>query len=221
MQSRPTLGAPIEPGAVLLDPTITSPITLGVSVHLGVFNQALHALWKGSYFDVVLAEGALNGLIPTGATLKTTALLTPVVKFAAANRLEISLGAMNMRLDGAPQFGQPVEATVGGRVSCRVTLLNGDMKLDQCTVDELHVSTDAELDAEGTTDLATFASDVLNAMLAQAGNDVLPALPIPTFPIPVSLVQYGLPANGVLGLTNPTLILQGRHVLLRGGFGIQ
>lgn len=144
--TRPRLGAALPPGLVSLDPPASGQ-AMAVGVHSGVFNQALHTLWRGGYFDVDLGEGDLNGLIPPGVVLKTTAGLPPIV---------------TIRADGR------VEAAMGVRV-----------------------------------------------------NDALPALPIPGFRIPATLVPYGLPAGGVLGLVNPVLATESAHFVLRGNFRIR
>jgi hypothetical protein len=52
-------------------------------------------------------------------------------------------------------------------------------------------------------------------------NQSLPSLPIPSFMIPASLAQYGLPAGGQLGITGPSLAVVPPEFVLRGGFGIQ
>ena len=46
-------------------------------------------------------------------------------------------------------------------------------------------------------------------------------LVVPGFTIPGSLGQFGLPAGQQLGITNPSLVVQDPHFLLRGGFGVR
>jgi hypothetical protein len=52
-------------------------------------------------------------------------------------------------------------------------------------------------------------------------NSALPSLPIPSFTLPASLAQYGLPAGSQLGITSPSLAVTPPHFVLRGGFGVQ
>jgi len=217
---RPSLGVALPPGTIALDPTVTVQ-PLAVGAHVGLFSQALHTLWRGGYFDTELSEGDLNGLIPAGVTLRTTAGLPPVAKIRSDGRFEVSLGAVQVHVDYPALLASPVEAGVGGRVSCDRRLVGNDLILENCTVDELHLSTGAALDPTTGAQLEQLISDALNAIVSTAVNDALPALPIPGFRIPATLGPYGLPAGGVLGLVNPTLVIQGNHFVLRGGFGIR
>ena len=50
---------------------------------------------------------------------------------------------------------------------------------------------------------------------------MLPALPVPAFPIPASLAVFGVPSGGMLGLTGPTLNVIQPHFVLRGNFGVR
>ncbi len=62
---------------------------------------------------------------------------------------------------------------------------------------------------------------VVTKLVDNALNGALPALPIPSFTLPQSLAQYGLPAGKDLGLLNPSLALEPRHFVLRGTLGIK
>jgi hypothetical protein len=218
--NRPSLGVPLPPGAVFLDPQLGGQ-SIGAGVHVAFLNQALHALWRGGYFDAELTEGALNGLIPSGVTLKTSVGLAPVAMVRTDGRVEVALGAAQMQVDYPALLAGPVDARVGGRASCDPRLVGNDLVLENCTVDDIHLTTDAALDPATGAQLEQLLTETLNAMIARAANDGLPALPIPGFRIPASLGTYGLPVGGVLGLVNATLTLEGRHFVVRGGFGIR
>ena len=216
--ARPSLGVPLT-GLVALDPS-TSGQAMAVGVHSGVFNQALHALWRGGYFDVDLGEGDLSGLIPAGVVLRTTAGLPPIVTIRSDGRVEVAIGAVQAHVEH-PALLAPTEVGVGGRASCDRRLDGNDLIVEDCQVDELHLSPGATLDASSATQLEEFLASALNQILSTAVNDALPALPIPGFRIPASLGQYGLPAGGVLGLLNPVLTTSAPHFVLRGNFGVR
>jgi hypothetical protein len=205
---------------ISLDPPLGSQ-SIAVGLHVGILDQVLHTLWRGGYFDAELSGGALDGLIPDGVRLTTTAGLPPAAAIRSDGRVEVALGAVQIHVDDPALLSSPVDAGVGGRVSCDPRLVGNDLKVENCTVDELHVSTGAALDPTTGAQLEALLSGVLNSIASRAVNDALPALPIPGFLIPASLSPYGLPAGSVFGLVNPTLTTEGNHFVLRGGFGIR
>ena len=69
--------------------------------------------------------------------------------------------------------------------------------------------------------LEGFLASILQDVLANAINNGLPAFPIPTFALPASAAQFGLPAGAVLGIKNPQLVGSGSHYVLTGGFGVR
>lgn len=218
--ARPTLGAPIPSGERLFDATLGGSVA--AALHVGMLDQALHALWRGGYFDATLGGGALNGLVPAGATLGLSTTLPPAVSLRADGRIEIAVGAINAHLEDPALLTEPIDAGVGGRVSCAVSLDAGAFLLQDCTVDELHVSTgDSLLAAQTTAAVEQLLRDVLQQVMSAVVRDALPAVPLPGFRLPASVAQYGLPAGGELGLLNPTLTIQGDRAVLRGPFGVQ
>ena len=94
------------------------------------------------------------------------------------------------------------------------TLVFGNLNLDQ-----LFVSFQATLSQSQRTAMETFLTSALQSVLANAINNGLPAFPIPTFTLPASVSQFGLPAGAQLGITNPSITTTGTHVVLTGGFG--
>jgi hypothetical protein len=220
--ARPTLGAPVPPGTRLLDPSTNAPVTIASALHVGLLDQALHALWRGGYFDATLTGGALNGLVPAGATLGLATTLPPAATLRDDGRIEIALGAVNVHVEDPALLGVPIDASLGGRVSCAIRLSAEKLVLENCTVDELHVSTGRIVpDSQTGAALDQLLGDVLNRVLSTAANDALPALPLPAFRLPASVAAFGLPAGADLGLVNPTLVASGRHMIVRGQFGIR
>jgi hypothetical protein len=64
-----------------------------------------------------------------------------------------------------------------------------------------------------------FLTSALQDVLANALNSGLPAFPIPSFTLPSSVSQYGLPAGANLGIVNPVLTTSSAHCVLDGQFG--
>jgi Bacterial Ig-like domain/IPT/TIG domain/Glucodextranase, domain B/Galactose oxidase, central domain len=218
--SRPSLGVPIPAGSVLLDP-LSSGQPAADAIHASLLGQSLHALWRAGYFDAALTEGGVNGLVPAGAALRVTTALPPAVGLRADGRVEIAIGAMNMHVDHPALLGDAVDSSVGARVSCD-RRLNGDaLVLENCTVDELHLSADEALAESAAAGLRQLTSDVVRSIAANAVHGALPALPVAGFRITDSLTAYGLTPGAVLGLTNPTIETAGHHLVLRGVLAIR
>jgi hypothetical protein len=69
--------------------------------------------------------------------------------------------------------------------------------------------------------MANLLTQVLQTTLADALNNGLPAFPIPTFELPPSVADFGLPAGAQLGILNAQLTTNGAHFVLTGGFGVR
>ena len=218
-QARPSLGAPLPPGTRLLDPAF--PTAVQIALHAGVYDQVLHALWRGGYFDATLGAGAL-GLVPSGATIALVPNLPPAVTLRNDGRLEIALGAVNLHVDHPGLLGTPVDGSLGGRVSCTPNLSGQRLSLGSCTVDELHVSTGEIVpDAPTQAALEDLLRSILSAIVSTAANQALPALPLPSFRTPAGVANFGLPPNANFGLVTPILSNSGRHAVLSGALGLQ
>jgi len=216
--ARPTLGSPIPTGTVLVDSGAAG--TTAVDVHVGVVSQALHALWRGGFFDATLNGGTVAGL-PAGVSAQLTTHIPPAVEIVG-NRVQLSIGAMRMRLAYPDFFPTPIDAWAGLRASMRVTLVGNDLRFDDFQLTELHFSPDGvSLDTSTQNAVNSVLSRILGKVVGSALNDALPAIPIPSFPIPSSLSSYGLPVGAQLGITSPSLATSGRHFELSGGFGIR
>jgi hypothetical protein len=215
---RPTLGAPVPSGAVLLDPSITT--SASVSVHVAVLGQALHALWRSGFFDVNLDPGDVPGL-PAGVTVRLATALPPAVRLNGS-RIELSIGAAQMTLNYPVLSSAPIDASVGVRASMRVTLVGNDLRFDDFQIGELHFSTTStNLPAEAQTAIEDVLRTLLSRVIGRALNDALPAIPIPSFELPLSLNDFGLPGGSSIGITSPGLSTSVRHFTLTGGFGIR
>ncbi|UJR84582.1 hypothetical protein [Sandaracinus amylolyticus] len=217
--ARPTLGAPVQQGARLLDASGSSAAT--VAVHEAVLTQALHALWRGGFFDATLGAGTLGGL-PEGVSATMSTALPPVLVLRGDGRAELQLGAITMELTYPELFSEPVMVTLGARASMAVALAGQDLSFSDFRIDELFFSTElTSLDARTRDTIERFLGRLLQRVVSSALTDALPAIPIPSFTLPASLATYGLPAGAQLGITSPTLATQPPHFVLRGGFAVR
>lgn len=217
--ARPTLGAPSRPGARILDPSGSG--TTAVAVHETLLNQALHALWRGGFFDATLDSATIGG-VPDGVSAQLATGLPPVVTIEDSDRVELSLGAVTLLLRYPELFSEPVFLTLGVRASLSARLAGEDLVFEDFRVEQLFFSTDlASLDMRTRDTLEGFLTRLLERVLRPALDDALPALPIPSFSIPASLARYGLPAGARLGLTSPALAFEAPHFVLRGDFAVR
>jgi len=208
-------------GPLKLD--IASNFPIAMALNVGVIDQVLHALWRGGYFDLVLQPGDLNGAIPAGVSLESNALLPPTAELTTNGRLRVSLGAMRTTLTH-PLLANPVPLTIGGRISCIPVLVEAseDLSLDDCNVEELHLSRDGELLApQIQLALEALLSKVINDALIAALNSALPTVPIPALQIPDSAGSLGLPVGAELGILDPQIRTLNNHLILEGNFGMQ
>jgi Glucodextranase, domain B len=226
--ARPTLGVAIPTGTVLNDPTLVSPSNTAVSVHVAIFNQVLHALWRANFFDAALTGAAIGGGSPAAAQATLTSPLPPVANMApynsgAPNAVELSLGSMlvDVVYPGLFDAGSPLKAEIGARATTTATLVGNDLKFGSVVINEFKLDTDVALDAATRTTIETFLKKLVERLVDASLNNSLPAMPIPSFPLPASLAPFGLPTGAELGLINPSLSYSPRHFILRGGFGVR
>lgn len=219
--ARPSLGTPVRPGAVLLDPAVALPANAGAAFHEAIHGQALHALWRGGYFDTVLTGGALNGAVPAGVSLITAASLPPLAMMRGDGRTEFAIGALSVELQNPALFPIPITGTLASRVSCATALQGDAVRLEGCTVDELQFAATRPLDAATTGQVESLLSGVLGTMLATAAGGAPPVLPVPAFTLPPSLGVFGLPVGQLFGIVAPASSNTPPHRVLRGRVGIR
>lgn len=216
----PTLGIPLPPGGNLVDPSVSAPQTVAVGAYVGIFNAALHTLWKANYFRAIVDGTTLPGSIPAGTTLDVTTRLPPVAYIDSSNVVQLHLGAVDLVINH-PQLPPDLSVRLGAEAHASVTLNGNDLVFGGIVVDSIHASTDAiNLSPSAQQSLQTLLQALAQQLVNQSLNNALPAIPIPAFPLPQSLSQYGLPAGARLGITNPGLTVAPQHFTLRGQFGI-
>jgi len=214
--ARPSLGVPLPAEATLLDPSTPRAVT--VAVHTALLNQAIHALWRGGLLDASVGGGSLGGL-PDGVAIEVSGGLPPVARVVTSNEVELAIGALQLSIT-YPGLFDNLLVTVGARARTMTTLMADDLNFGAIRITDLYFSTGTVTLAPATRDLIEdLLRTLVQSIVDTSLNDALPAIPIPTFTLPSSVAPYGLPAGTDMGITGPTLTLEGSHVLLRGGFG--
>lgn len=200
------------------EPARRTPAT--VIVQPGVLNQALHALWRGGFFDASLDASAFGDFFSAGSTITISTALPPVASLGDDGRVRLDLGALTATLNIAG--AGPIRASLGARASTTATLMGNDIRFAGVRLDELYVGfDDTSMSSEERTNLAAALRMILQTIVDRSLNDALPAIPIPGFTVPESLRTYGLPAGRELGITSPALALEQGLFVLRGGFGVR
>jgi hypothetical protein len=212
-QNRRSLGVPRRADNALLDPPGTGGSqSIGLALYEGALNQVLHSLWRGGFFEATLQFG------PGTATID--ARLPPVATITG-NQAQLMLGGIDatIRIPGIIDVAIPI--LFGGRATASISLSGDALHFGNLTLTQLFVSVQASLTQRQRDALASLLTQVLQSSLASAINNGLPAFPIPTFALPPSVAQFGLPAGAQLGILNPQLSTSGTHVVLTGGFGVR
>jgi hypothetical protein len=210
---------PYRAGMRLRDPG--GPTPAGVALHEGILGQALHALWRAGFLEARLEGDALGGTeLPPGVAFTTSLGLPPVVETLPDGRVRLSLGALRLGLESPGLFPEPIDLNVGVRATLTPSLRGEDLSFGDFTLEELVFSTDAvSLDMETRETIEGFLTRLFGSLLGDLLDDALPALPVPSFPLPPDVTDLGVPA-GNLGIVDPVLETSAPHFLLRGGFAI-
>jgi hypothetical protein len=215
-QTYASLGVAIPTGSVLTDPNPAGQST-AIAAHIGILDQALHALWRGNYFHATVDPAQYTGGTPGQGTLSIDARLPPVASFVNGV-VNLDLGDVDLVLD----TGQAITMTAGIRAHTNVALTGNALSFSGIVLDEVHLSSDMiSLTQMQQDQMQMVVQGLAQNLIDTSLNSALPSLPIPTFTLPASLAQYGLPAGAQLGITSPSLAVTPPHFVLRGGFGVQ
>jgi hypothetical protein len=215
-----TLGVALPPGSNLADPTLSGQNT-AVAAHVGIFNGALHALWRANLFSATIDGSTLGGGGSSGdTTLSITTRLPPVAVISSGGVVQLHLGALDLVLNN-PVLPPDLSVRLGADAHASVSLIGNDLVFGSIVIDTLHVSTDSvNLSAEEQQELQTNLIALVQKLIDSSLNGALPALPIPSFTLPNSLNVYGLPGGSQLGVKSPSLSIAPQHFTLRGQFGV-
>jgi hypothetical protein len=216
----PTLGIAVPNGTVAVDPSAAGQ-PVAASAHVAIINQALHALWKANFFAATIDGTALSAQAPPGLTIQITTRLPPVASFDASNNVALGIGAVDLALS-APSLPPNLSITLGARAHTAVSLVGNSLSFTGIVLDEVHLSSDTiDLTSMQQMQLESTLQALAQQLVDTSLNQSLPSLPIPSFTLPASLAQFGLPTGGQLGITTPSLAVIPPEFVLRGGFGIQ
>jgi hypothetical protein len=214
-------GVALPPGTNLLDPTVTAPANTGVGAHIGIINHALHALWRANYFQATFTGTQLGGGLPANVTLSLVTRLPPIATILGNGTVQLQLGALDLVVNH-PSLPQNLAVRLGADAHASVSLVGNDLVFGGIVIDATHVGTDdINLDAQQQQSLQTLLGQLAQQLVNQSLNNALPAIPIPAFTIPATLMQYGLPAGKQLGINAPSLSVAPQHFALRGTFGVR
>lgn len=211
--NRASLGIPRRTPNPLLDPPgTTSAKPVGLSLYEGVLNQVLHGLWRGGFFQAALQIG--TGTATIDARLPPVAMIN-------GSQAQLMLGGIQgtIRIPGI--IDTPIQIMFGGRANASVSLVGDELRFGNLTLTQLFVSFQVSLTQNQRNAMASLLTQVLQSSLADAINDGLPAFPIPTFALPASAAEFGLPAGAELGILDPQLTTSGSHFVLTGSFGVR
>jgi hypothetical protein len=211
--NRASLGVPRRTLNPLLDPPGTGSVRpVGLSLYEGVLNEVLHGLWRGGFFTAGLQLGFGSATID--ARLPPVAMIT-------GNQAQLMLGGIQATIQIPGIIDTPIQILFGGRATASFNLTGDTLHFGNLTLTQLFVSFQTSLTQNQRTAMANLLTQVLQTTLADAINNGLPAFPIPTFALPPSVAEFGLPPGAELGILNPQLTTSGAHFVLTGGFGVR
>ncbi|MEZ4459871.1 MAG: hypothetical protein R3E66_09105 [bacterium] len=216
----PSLGTALPPQPLSLEPSGTQPVVVGV--YVAILNQALHSLWRGGFLNATLGSSFAGQGLPAGLSATIEGLLPPVVENIAGNRVRLSIGAMRLNLVYPGIFDQGLPITLGATATTSVSVQNDALQFGVVTLENLYFSTEAvSLDANTRAIVESFLSGLVQNIVNASLNNALPQLPIPSFTLPASLSQFGLPANATLTIATTSTAQTSAQYLLRGNFAIR
>lgn len=219
-RSTSSLGIAAPSGSLYLNPSISG--TTGVGIHVAVLNSALHALWRGGFFDVVIDGSTLGGSFPDGAEIELSTNLPPVIQNLSNGDVKLMLGAIQASLTYPGIFDESISLSLGAVATTSANVSGDELAFSNIVIDELVFSTqDVSLQASTRAVIEGFLMSLMQSVFDSSLNTALPALPIPGFALPASLGVYGLPVGADLSIVNPTLETSTRHYKLDGNFGVR
>jgi hypothetical protein len=221
LRGGPTPGAAIPPGPVFIDPDTGRRVSASVS--LALLNQALHALWRGAFFEASISGVSLGDTFPGEATASLRVDLPPVAFGTPDGGVGVGLGAVTANVVYPGLFDEPIAVEIGA-VARTGAGVRGDTDLyfDDVRLEEFFLDTGAvRLDATSAQLLDDFLRAVIQTVIDDSVNGALPSLPIPSFALPTSLSVYDLPGGRDLRVLDPVLTISPSHMLVGGNFGVR
>jgi hypothetical protein len=212
--TRPSLGIAQRLPSALLDPPGTSNFQpVGIAAYEGLLNEVLHGLWRGGFLQATLNIA--------GGTAVIDSWLPPVAAINPNNTATLELGGVQATLTIPGIIDNPIQIMFGGNANATVTMNGNSLVFGNLQLQQLFVSFQVTLSQSQRDAMETFLTSALKDVLSSAINNGLPAFPIPSFTLPASVANFGLPAGARLGIVNPVLNTQNSYCVLDGQFGAQ
>ncbi len=214
-----TFGAAQPPGAVLDDTTSGRSVKIGMN--LGMLNQILHTLWRAGLFDAAIGGDILSDGVPSDAAAILYANLPPIVVGEGDGNLQLHFGGLRAQVVYPSLLAEPIVVHIGAKIRTGVYLIGEDeidfrdIELTDFYFDPL----DAGIDAGTRETLEVFLEETIQYVIDTSLNSALPNFPIPSFELPASVSEFGLPGGAYLGILEPLLDINPRHFVLGGNFG--
>jgi hypothetical protein len=193
---------------------------MGASVHESTLNQALHALWRAGYFDVKFDKPTSGVALPDGVKIDLSTQLPPV-SMVFEDRIELSLGGLTAKIVYPPLINVPIPIRLGARGTMAVRLLDNSLVFDSFALQELHFASEAtDLDPATNALIEVTIPLVVQYLLTSALEQAMPVLPIPSFVLPNSLSEYGLPGGSHFGIVEPNFSSIPPRFIIQGDPGV-
>ena len=218
------------------------------SVHTGVANQAIHAFWRGGYFDFELTSDTLLELlnnfdIDIGGidieemlsivkSIQVEAKLPPVVDLPKNNELRLGLGAISTTVvlkGNEPGNDTPILIEFGTSLRGTVsTNEDSEIQIQMLGVDDIAVSEPEDivslislfgLEISTWSELRGIILQLIEVMGINLINDLIPAISIPSFKLPSEAQDIGL--NGNIQIYDLQLGLKAQRLNIAGGIELQ
>ena len=220
-QGAASAGVALPPGPVRVE--LQPEGSTGAGIHLGLVNQLLHQLWRAGLFDLGGAADLLGDL-PDGANVALRVQVPPaVIGTGEGATLRMHLGPIVGELMYPGFFDEPLRLRLAAFLRAPVVLERGAEIVfggdEGISIETIHVAVEgASMTPEARATLERDLGRILQAVVDQALNDALPALPVPDFALPDSLQGFGIAPGTRLGLRGATLSGNRTHFLLDGTF---
>ena len=219
--ARSSNGVPVTLGSRLIEIYPGANQDLGGSAHVSLINASLHRLWRAGLFDVASVAGVLPGL-PPQLSLSFETLTPPAIELETpGTQVRLHFGPARAQVSYAGLIDEPITIYIGAWATASVNLSqDGTLSFSSIEIDELKLGTEGvPLSNQARVALQGSFIDILQSIFDTALNDALPVFPLPSFDVPNSFTQFGVPRNLSLGASSLTLEQTGRHLIVKGDFG--
>lgn len=212
----PTAGLPIFGEAV--SEQYPSNGTMSALLNADLLNQVMYGLWRANFFNI----GDVAELSGSSSNLEAsiTLLVPPAVDISPdGEHFILHFGPAVGTLSYAELFEDPVELRFGARLRAGISLVDGEVTFapDGLTFDAIRLDVaNSGLPADLAAALESEIAQIVSSLLDDAVSGAFPTLPVPSFALPPSVADFGLPAGLSLGIQNTTLQMDGETIIING-----